>query len=368
MKYIVQRVLLTGGGTGGHIYPLIAVAERLTGKNIRYFGPKDVWSKELIHAGIPVSKITTAKLRRYFSLYNLIDGPKFLWSIAEALIKVALFRPHAAFSKGGPTALSVLFACHVYGIPIIIHESDAVPGLTSRVTEKWATIVEVAWEEARCFFKNLDVRRVGVPLRRIFTEPALNAHDAKLNMECNLNTPVLLVIGGSQGSERINNFVMENSEELLKRFQIIHQTGSANYENVMRLWETARRSLPVELQKRYHPYAYLENKMASAYGAANCALSRSGSALFELAAFGIPSVLVPLSEAAHDHQRVNAYAYTKVGAAIVVEEDNLGGTLVINQLEKILQTETHRAMSAAARAFAPLDAAEKIARDILALS
>ena len=361
----MKRILLTGGGTGGHIYPLIAVAERLTDADIHYFGPKDVWSAELAHANIPISKITKAKLRRYFSFYNLVDGPKFLWSILEALIKVALFRPQVAFSKGGPGALPVLFACYIYGIPIIIHESDAVAGLTSRITGKWAAIVEIAWDEARQFFPNKDVRLVGLPLRRIFIEGRVSAHDARISMECDLNTPVLLVIGGSQGAERINNFVIENSEELLKRFQIIHQTGSLNYESHRRLWETARQTIPPELQKRYHPYAYLENKMAAAYGAADCALSRSGSALFELAAFGIPSILVPLPEAAHDHQRVNAYAYAKQGAAIVVEENNLGGTLVINQLEKILQTETHRAMSMAARAFAPLDAAEKIARDIL---
>ena len=361
----MKRIALTGGGSGGHIYPLLAVAEKLAGNDLRYFGPKDTWSVYMLHAGIPVSTIAKAKLRRYFSLLNFIDGVKFAWGLLQALVKIALFRPHVAFSKGGPGALPVLFACHLYGIPIIIHESDAVAGLTSRITGKWAKIVEVAWEEARQFFPDKDVRRVGIPLRRVLIENKESPHDAKIAMECDPAMPVLLVLGGSQGSERINNFILENLAELLTKFQIIHQTGSANYETHMRLYETAQASLLPDLQKKYHPYAYLENKMPTAYRAADCALSRSGSAIFELAAFGIPTVLVPLPKSANDHQQANAYAYAKTGAAIIIEEDNLLGSIVIQELEKILQKETQAKMSAAGIAFAPTNAAEKITADII---
>ena len=364
----MKRILLTGGGSGGHIYPLLAVAEKLQGNNLRYFGPKDAWSTYMLNAGIPISGIAKAKMRRYFSLLNAVDGIKFIYSILQALIKVGFFWPHAAFSKGGPGALPVLFACRVYGVPIIIHESDSVAGLTSRVTGKWAKIVEVTWDEARVFFPNKEVHRVGIPLRSALRDSKESMHDAKITMACEPDgLPVLLIIGGSQGSERINNFILENLVALLTKFQIIHQTGSVNYESHMRLYETAKSALTMELRNRYHPYAYLENKMGTAYRAADCALSRSGSALFELAAFGIPAVLIPLPEAAHDHQRVNAYAYAKTGAAIVVEEANLLGTIVITELKKITQKEAHTAMSAAARAFAPTDATERITKDILSL-
>lgn len=364
----MKRILLTGGGSGGHIYPLLAVAEKLQGDSLRYFGPSDAWSAYVLQAGIPVSAIAKAKLRRYFSLLNIVDGVKFVYSVLQALVKVAAFRPHAAFSKGGPCALPVLFACRLYGVPIIIHESDAVAGLTSRVTGKWAKIVEVAWDEARVFFPNKDVRRVGIPLRSALRDIKENAHDAKTAMECEPDgLPVLLVIGGSQGSERINNFILENLAILLTKFQIIHQTGSANYEEHMRLYEAAKPSLTMEQRRRYHPYAYLENKMATAYRAADCALSRSGSALFELAAFGIPAVLVPLPEAAHDHQRANAYAYAKTGAAVAIEEENFLGSIILTELEKIMQPETHAKMSAAGIAFTPQDATERITEDILSL-
>lgn len=363
----MKRILLTGGGSGGHIYPLLAVAEKLQGNNLRYFGPQDAWSTYMIRAGIPVSRIAKAKLRRYFSLLNIIDGIKFIWSVLQALVKVGLFWPDIAFSKGGPGALPVLFACRLYGVPIIIHESDSVAGLTSRVTGKWAKIIEVAWDEARAFFPDKDARRVGIPLRADLMGVRIPAHEAKIAMECTSSLPALLIIGGSQGSERINNFVLENLNELLVRYEIIHQTGSVNYESHMRLYEAAKATLTMELRNRYHPYAYLENKMKTAYEAADCAISRSGSALFELATFGIPAILVPLPEAAHDHQRANAAIYAKTGGAIVVEEDNLSTAIVVRQLEKILAPETHTAMAGAGRAFAPQDAAERIAGDILSL-
>lgn len=362
----MKRILLTGGGSGGHIYPLLAVAEKLKGEDLRYFGAKDAWSAYIVQAGIPVSRIAKAKLRRYFSLWNIIDCIKFAYGILQALIKVAVFRPHVAFSKGGPGALPVLFACYIYGIPIIIHESDSVAGLTSRITGKWAKIVEVAWQEARVFFPDKQVERVGIPLRRMLIENKENTHDAKIAMECEPDgLPVLLVIGGSQGSERINNFVLENLVALLTKFQIIHQTGSVNYESHMRLYETAKSALTMEQRRRCHPYAYLENKMATAYRAADCALSRSGSALFELAAFGIPALLIPLPEAAHDHQRANAYAYAKTGGAVVVEQENFLSAIVTAELGKIMQPATHAKMSAAGIAFAPQDAAERITQDIL---
>ena len=364
----MKRILLTGGGSGGHIYPLLAVAEKLQGNNIRYFGPQDAWSAYIRQAGIPIATIAKAKLRRYFSLLNAVDAIKFIYSILQALIKVALFSPHVAFSKGGQCALPVLFACKIYGVPILIHESDAVAGLTSRTTGKWAKIVEVAWEEARAFFPNTTVNRVGIPLRNALTKNKETAHDAKIAMECDPNgLPVLLIVGGSQGSERINDFVLKNLTELLARFQIIHQIGSANYESHMRLYEVAKSSLTMELRNRYHPYAYLENKMATAYRAADIALSRSGSAIFELAAFGIPAILIPLSESANGHQQANAYAYAKTGASIVIEEPNFLESIVIAELEKIIQKETRMAMSVAARAFTPTNATELIAKDILSL-
>jgi len=363
----MKRILLTGGGSGGHIYPLLAVAEKLTGHTVRYFGPHDIWHKQVVRAGIPTSHIAKAKMRRYFSLIYILDTIKLAWSFAQALIKVGLFRPDVAFSKGGPSALPVLFACKLYGVPIIIHESDSVPGITSRITGKWATILEVAWDEVCTFFPHANVRRVGIPLRTDITTTSLSKKEARTAMTCSSNLPVLLIIGGSQGSERINTFVLENLKELLAQYEIIHQIGSVHHKKYMRLYEARKTTLPAEYEGRYHPHAYLENTLQAAYSAADCAISRGGSVIFELAHFGIPAVLIPLPEAAHDHQRINAYAYAKKGAGVVIEENALNANTVLQKLETIMTETMHANMIAAGHAFAPNDAAERIANDILSL-
>lgn len=371
----MKRILLTGGGTGGHIYPLIAVAQKLKEiaasqsieVRLQYFGPVDIYSAYITKENIPISRIANAKLRRYFSLLNIIDGPKFLWAVAQALVKVALWWPHIAFSKGGPGALPVLFACHIYHIPIIIHESDSVPGLTNEISARWIHTIELGWEKTREFFPNKNTKIIGVPLRSdLLKKLFMSERDAKIDMRCNPYEPVVLVLGGSQGSQRINDFILQNLEDLLAHCQIIHQIGSGNYSAYQISIHPIVKALSLELQKKYHPYAYLENTMATAYAAADCVISRSGSVIFEIAAFGKPSLLIPLPEAAHDHQRINAYEYAKTGAAIVVEENNLGGARVIAEIHKILtNSATHETMSKAAKAFARLDAATAIAHDIL---
>lgn len=374
----MKRILLTGGGTGGHIYPLVAVAQQLkeiaANQSIevllRYFGPVDIYSAYITKEGIPISRIANAKLRRYFSLLNIIDGPKFMWALAQALVKVALFWPHIAFSKGGPGALPVLFACHLYHIPIIIHESDSVPGITNQISARWAHTIELGWEKTQEFFPNKNIKAVGIPLRTdLLLNRSIKKHDAKIDMYCNPHEPIVLVLGGSQGSQRINDFILQNLESLLLHCQVIHQIGSGNFEQYMQSIGPIVKVLPEEQQKKYHPYAYLENTMATAYAAADCIISRSGSVIFEIAAFGKPSILIPFPEAANDHQRINAYAYAKTGAAIVIEENNCGGARVIATVQKILTDhETNDTMSQAAHAFAKLDAAKNIAHDILSVN
>ncbi len=375
----MKRILLTGGGTGGHIYPLIAVAQKLRELaasqsieiRLHYIGATDaLYSAYLAQENISISRIAHAKLRRYFSLLNFIDGLKYIGSIFQALITVALFRPHVVFSKGGPGALSVLCACRLYRVPIIIHESDSVPGLTNRITGKWAKKIEVAWEETRPYFPEKDVSVVGVPLRNDLFKNNKNQHDAKIDMQCDPHEPVLLILGGSQGSQRINALILKNLAFLLPLCSIIHQIGTANYTDYMRTYDSFKKTLNAQssMFNRYHPYAYFENALSTAYTAADCIISRSGSVIFEIAAFGKPSILIPLPESASDHQRLNAYAYAKTEATIVIEENNLEGKEFTNVIQKILGDATTRGkMSAAARAFAKLDAAEKIARDVISL-
>ena len=216
------RILLTGGGTGGHVFPLVAVAQRIKkvaaekgmDMELKYFGPENIYDAYFVQENITISRVLGAKLRRYFSLLNLIDFPKLIISVFQSLWKVFWWRPNVTFSKGGPGALPVLFACHLYKIPIIIHESDTIPGMTNRISGRWAKKVELGWQKAVSYFPNKEVEVVGIPLREEIAEKInFEQRKAKEFFKFNLNEPLILVVGGSQGAQRVNEFILANLEK-----------------------------------------------------------------------------------------------------------------------------------------------------------
>ncbi len=372
------RVLFTGGGTGGHIYPLVIVKQKLQEyceeHNIqldaRYFGNANAFEPYLQNNGIKTAYIPSSKLRRYFSILNFFDFFKFFWGIITALFKLFWFMPDVVFSKGGPGALSVIYAARFYRIPLVVHESDAVAGLTSKTSAKHASYIDVTFEKAITDFPSrVPIRVTGGPVRdSIFIdEPKATSRLAMGLMD---EKPVLLILGGSQGARSINYFVLENSEELLKHFEIIHQVGRTNYLDFKAEYEFMSRNHADELKARYRMHAYLDDReMATALNAADVVVSRAGSQIAELAALGKPAVLIPLPESANDHQFENAYAYAKTGAAIVIEEENLLPGIFISQVNKLLNDPALlQRMSQAARTFYKADAAELIAKDVIEAS
>lgn len=374
------RILLTGGGTGGHIYPLVAVvdeiyylaAEQKRDIEIRYLGPASSLNKEFENRGIRTGEIVSSKLRRYFSLNNFIDIPKFIFSFFQALFKIFWFMPDVVFSKGGPGALAVILASRFYRIPIFIHESDTVPGLTNAFSARFAKKVFIAFERAAQQFLSGQVVLVGNPIRANILKDIPDRETAVKTLGFNPAEPVILVIGGSQGALRINNFILDNLEAILDSFQIIHQSGPANYLETKKDTDFMLKTLGDFYKTRYQLVGYLEDAKAvrEAFSAADLVLSRAGSgAIFEIAAFGKPAILIPLEDAANDHQKINAYEYAQTGAAIVLEEDNFKPSIFISQTQKILtDKELQNKMSQAAKSFAKPEAARKIAEEILGLS
>lgn len=359
----MKRIALVGGGTGGHIYPLIAVHEQLHEVECRYFGPQGPWAKRMEDAGIPVSSIASAKLRRYFSPWNFVDGPKFVWSFFQALVKVAAFAPDAAFSKGGTGSLPVLCACLVWGVPIITHESDSVPSAGGKIAGRWARMIELGWENTAQSFPGKRTRTVGVPLRKeIRAGISKGQADAKRELGLDPSRPAILVIGGSQGSDRINAMIMKELPELLGKYQILHQIGPVTYAEYMKRYGAMKRQIPEPLHADYWPYEYMDKEMPTAYAAADIVISRAGSAIFEIAAYGKPSILIPLPEAANGHQRMNAEIYATTGAAIMLEEKDIGKTALADAVKKVMERQSE--MAQAAKAFVKPDAAERIAEDI----
>jgi UDP-N-acetylglucosamine--N-acetylmuramyl-(pentapeptide) pyrophosphoryl-undecaprenol N-acetylglucosamine transferase len=375
------RILLTGGGSGGHIYPLVAVWEALQNEaqklNLEteffYMGPKDEWSQAFENKNVKIIYIISGKVRRYFSFLNFLDFFKILFSFCSALIKILFVMPDVVFSKGGPGAFPVVFAAWFYRIPVMIHESDAYPGLTNLLSSHFSKRIALGFEEAKKFFVPSKTAVVGNPIRFEILNQKIDSKIAKQNLGFNPDFPLTLILGGSQGSQRINDLVLVSLEKLLPLTQILHQTGEANFLEVEKLARAAILSLSIEVEKksRYQAIPFLKNEeLGLALSAADLVVSRAGAgSIFEIAAFGKPAILIPLPEAAHDHQRLNAYDYEKNGGAIILEEDNLLSGIFIDQVKLILgNKELYEKMSKGALSFFKQNPSEVIAQELIRLA
>jgi UDP-N-acetylglucosamine--N-acetylmuramyl-(pentapeptide) pyrophosphoryl-undecaprenol N-acetylglucosamine transferase len=363
------RIALTGGGTGGHVFPLAAVADALLalGKGeiaLRYYGPRSDWNETLAARDIPVSHIAGAKLRRYASIQNLIDIPKFFFGLGEALLKLYFFMPDAVFSKGGPGALPTILAAAWYRIPVVVHESDAAPGLTNRIGAVLAKRVGVSFRSAATHFPEKKIFMAGNPVRAGIATAKLEKKAAKSQLGFDPEIPLLLALGGSQGAKALNDFV-EGALPMLTAFtQVYHQAGKGNMVRVTDHMGAPPRGTGV----RYHAVEFVdEAEMAVALRAADLVLTRAGAgAIYECAAAGVPAILIPLARGASDHQRLNAAEYAASGAAFALEEDNLTLNLATGEIKKLLADgEKLKMMGERARAFFKPDAAEVIAREVI---
>ncbi len=383
------KILFTGGGSGGHIYPLIAVAEELENISKKktidlemvYLGAYGSYRQLLEINNIRAGKILSSKLRRYFSPMNFIDMAVILpISVIQALWKVFWSMPDVLFSKGGPGSLPVVLACKLYGVPIIIHESDSEMGLSNKMAMRFAKKIELSFESLaeKIIKEKINDKKlpqkisvIGNPVRKsLIAQGALSQEESKKVFGLNQSKQTLFVICGSQGASRINEFFLENAKELVKNFQVIHQSGIKNFDNFKKELNVALEGASEEEKNRYKPLPYLEKELKDAYSAADVVISRASSGtIFEIAAFNKPSILIPIPEnIAHDQTR-NAYEYAATGATIVMEEENLKPHLFLDQLEKIgANPETIKKMSEAAKNFSKPQAARILAERILSFA
>ena len=369
------RVLITGGGTGGHIYPLtVVVAELQTlatqhmiDLEIRYFGACGDFRQFLEENNVKVSKIASSKLRRYFSPMNVIDIPKFVWSILQALWKIYWYMPNVVFSKGGVGSLPVVIAARFYRIPIIIHESDAIPGLNNRLAAKFADVVATSFEGAPKYFKAKNILYAGNPVRKYLVFDGTTQERAKGFFGFNIQEPLILVLGGSQGAVQINDLILDTLKELLQFSQVLHQTGVKNYEGVLAEFQVIARDIPENFRDRYKAMDYFEKDLRLALRAADLVISRAGAgSIFEMAAFGKPSLIIPLPGSANSHQEANAVEYQNAGASIIMESNNLLPHLFVENIRNLLDSPLKlRKMSQAASNFYKPDAASNLAQVIL---
>ncbi len=371
-----MKILLAGGGTGGHFYPLMAVVdaldaiaeqEKIVKMDIIFMSVSPYDKNLLLQKGVHFKKIYAGKMRRYFSLLNILDFFKTISGIIKAIWSIYLDFPDVIFSKGGYASFPAVFAARLFGIPLIIHESDAVPGKVNAWSGKFAKRIAVSFSAAAKYFPPGKIALTGNPVRKEFLIPAKAGAKEFLDLEEDL--PTILVMGGSQGAKKINDIFLDIVPELVKNYQIIHQCGTNNIK------EVEGRSL-VLLEKssyksRYHIFPYLDlSNLRMSYGSADLIVSRAGSgSISEIAISGLPSIIIPIANSAQNHQKENAYAYAAVGATDVIEEQNLSPHLLQSEIEKLMADKNKRKeMSEAAKNFSKPDAAEKIAREIINLA
>lgn len=370
-----MKIVFTGGESGGHFYPIIAVAEeireiarkqKIIEPSLYFLAPSPYNEKHLFDNKIIFKKIPGGKMRRYFSIRNFFDIFKTAFGLIRALWVVFKIYPDVVFSKGGYGSFPVIWAAKTLGIPIIIHESDSVPGKSNLWASKYASRIAVSYPEAIDNFPEKTREKsawTGNPIRKNIKIPTTEGSREYLRLEPDV--PVILILGGSQGAKLINESIMDILPTLLSKYQIIHQVGNKNIADVKKMANVVLDKSPH--QHRYRPYPYLDDlAMKMAAGAASLIISRAGSTIFEIANWGRPSILIPITETNGDHQRQNAYIYSRTGAASVIEESNLIENIFIEEIERIMgDKELSDSMKASAREFAKPEAADTIAREII---
>ncbi|MFH1513127.1 MAG: undecaprenyldiphospho-muramoylpentapeptide beta-N-acetylglucosaminyltransferase [Bacillota bacterium] len=323
----MKRIVLTGGGTAGHVTPHLSLIPRLqaAGYEIHYIGRSSGIEYDMLHAigGIVYHPISSGKLRRYFSLTNFTDMFRVGRGIVQSYRLIGNIRPDVCFSKGGFVSIPVVIAAHYRHVPTVCHESDLTPGLANRISARFATYVATTFSECADSLGGKGVL-TGTPLRR-----ELFAGDRARGLRLagfDGAKPVLLVTGGSQGAQAINLCLRQCLSELLPRMDVLHLCGAGNLDQ----------SLTGLMG--YKQFEFLQSEMPDAYAAADLVLSRAGAnTLSELLALRKPMLLVPYPlSASRGDQIKNAESFAKQGFARVLQQEALTPETLTRELFTLL--------------------------------
>jgi UDP-N-acetylglucosamine--N-acetylmuramyl-(pentapeptide) pyrophosphoryl-undecaprenol N-acetylglucosamine transferase len=355
---VEESICFTGGGTGGHVFPGIAVIDelrKLGSANIVWIGSGKGMEKEIIAGyGIPFYGVPSGKLRRYVSLDNFFDVWKIIAGFFASLFLLMKLRPSLVFSKGGYVSVPVVAAAGFLGIPVFTHESDSDPGIATRIDSLFAEKILTSFEETKDWFPEKTRPRVeltGNPIRTVLLGG--NAGKGRAYVGCQEGKKILLVLGGSQGARPLNIAVREMLDPLCERCFVVHQTGKNDFMSIAK--------------QGYFSQAFFKEELSDILACASLVVCRAGSnTLWELAALGIPAILVPLASGSRGDQVRNAAVFEREGAALVVTEDaNLASGLLEIICKLIDNDAVLERMALKARSLSRKDAAERIADLIL---
>lgn len=322
----MKRIILTGGGTAGHVTPNIALLPRLRELNydIHYIGSYQGIEKELIEQfGIPYHGISSGKLRRYFSLKNFTDPFRIIKGLAEADKLIKTLQPDVIFSKGGFVSVPVVMAGKRRHVPTIIHESDMTPGLANKLSIPSATKVCCNFPETLEHLPKDKAVLTGSPIR----QELLSGNKIAALDFCGLTSekPVILIIGGSLGSVAVNNAVRAILPELLKDFQVIHLCGKGKIDESL------------QNVNGYVQFEYVQSELKDIFALTDLIISRAGAnAICEISALRKPNLLIPLSaSASRGDQILNARSFERQGFSVVIEEEELTNEKLLSSIQKL---------------------------------
>lgn len=326
----MKRIILTGGGTAGHVTPNIALLPRLKELqyDVHYIGSYNGIEKELIEQfGIPYHGISSGKLRRYFSVQNFTDPFRVLKGLGEAKKLIKLLKPDVIFSKGGFVSVPVVMAGKGRHVPVIIHESDMTPGLANKLALPSATKVCCNFPETLNHLPEGKAVLTGSPIRQELLSG--DRFKAKEFLGFTFDKPVIMVIGGSLGSVAVNEAVRGILPDLLQNFQVVHLCGKGKLDPSLNHLEG------------YAQYEYIKDELKDLFALTDLVISRAGAnAICELLALHKPNLLIPLpASSSRGDQLLNARSFERQGYSVVLEEETLTPKLL---LDSILQLYENR--------------------------
>ncbi|MFL5778601.1 MAG: UDP-N-acetylglucosamine--N-acetylmuramyl-(pentapeptide) pyrophosphoryl-undecaprenol N-acetylglucosamine transferase [Chloroflexota bacterium] len=363
-----MRLLIAAGGTGGHIYPALAVARSLLGRpdapELVWVGGRRGFEGSLVPAaGLRLRRLVLRSLRSVdVSVNTVLDPLRLAASVPQATAIVARERPAAILTTGGYVAVPILLAAAPLGIPVVLWEGNVVPGRAVRLTARLADVLAVSFEATcRALSRQPDDGSsdgpcfvTGTPIRET-RDVDRDASRARLGVP--EGVPVLLIFGGSQAVRRFNAAVAAALPRLVERVAVIHVTGDDGYGAAL----SGREALPAELRERYRPYPFLRDEMLAALASADLVVGRAGSStLAEACALGLPMIVVPYPHAS-GHQRANAVALVEAGAARLVEDEAFDADALLDAAGLLDEPAELAAMAAAARSLGRPGAADAVA-------
>lgn len=320
------KIMMTGGGTAGHVTPNLALIPRLKqlGYEIQYIGTRDGKERGIIEGkNIKYHIIESGKLRRYFDIKNFTDPFKVIKGVWQAKEIIKKEKPNIIFSKGGFVAVPVVIGAFLNKIPVIAHESDLTPGLANKISSLYCTKVCVTFEETLKHIKNGKGVLTGTPIREEFFKgnKTVGLDICKFSDE----KPVLMIIGGSSGAKRINETIRKCINKLLPQYNIIHICGNGNVDNKL------------SNIKGYKQFEYVNDEMPHLLMAADVVISRAGAnGIFELLALKKPNLLIPLPlKSSRGDQILNANYFNKLGYSMVLQEEDLNEEALISKLDEL---------------------------------